>query len=90
MERNSDLFRLAPDGKITERFSAFDDKYQACPKPEISQKENHCTMPPPPRPVKTAAAAWIKGEADDLASMAALDEQILLAEIGFRYQKDKI
>lgn len=47
-------------------------------------------MPPPPRPVKTAAAAWIKGEADDLASMAALDEQILLAEIGFRYQKDKI
>ena len=45
---------------------------------------------PPPRPVKTAASSWIKGEADDLASMAALDEQILLAEIGFRYQKDKI
>eukprot|EP00040_Diaphanoeca_grandis_P023132 m.125302 g.125302 ORF g.125302 m.125302 type:complete len:1062 (+) comp29125_c0_seq1:115-3300(+) len=44
---------------------------------------------PPPRPAK-GKTARIKGEADDLASMAALDETILLEELGYRFKQEKI
>lgn len=33
---------------------------------------------------------WVKGQTDDLASMAALDEHILLAELEERYKHDQI
>jgi hypothetical protein len=45
---------------------------------------------PPPRPTKTAAKPWLKGQTDDLASLANLDENILLDELKARYAEDKI
>jgi hypothetical protein len=45
---------------------------------------------PPPRPVKGAAKPWLKGQTDDLASLASLDEAILLDELKVRYTEDKI
>jgi hypothetical protein len=43
-------------------------------------------MAAPARPTK----GWIKGQADDLASLASLDEAILLGELQFRYNEEKI
>lgn len=45
---------------------------------------------PPPRPAKGASKPWLKGQADDLASLANLDETILLEELRYRYDEDKI
>lgn len=45
---------------------------------------------PPPRPEKGGAKPWIKGQADDLASLASLDEAVLLGELNYRYKEDKI
>ena len=47
-------------------------------------------MPPPPRPAKTGAKPWLKGQVDDLASLAQLDEAILLEELRVRYDSDNI
>ena len=47
-------------------------------------------MAQPARPPKGAAKPWLKGQADDLASMANLDETILLEELKQRYTDDKI
>lgn len=47
-------------------------------------------MPPPPRPPKGGDKPWMKGDVDDLASLAKLDDAILLEELQARYQADKI
>eukprot|EP00050_Salpingoeca_kvevrii_P001276 m.166339 g.166339 ORF g.166339 m.166339 type:complete len:982 (-) comp10335_c1_seq30:597-3542(-) len=44
---------------------------------------------PPARPPK-GDKPWLKGQADDLASLANLDEAILLEELRVRYTEDKI
>eukprot|EP00051_Salpingoeca_urceolata_P023875 m.411732 g.411732 ORF g.411732 m.411732 type:complete len:1663 (-) comp20165_c1_seq2:63-5051(-) len=45
---------------------------------------------PPPRPSKSGAKPWLKGQADDLASLANLDDDVLLEELRFRYAENKI
>ena len=47
-------------------------------------------MAAPARPTKGAAKPWLKGQADDLASLANLDEVVLLEELKERYKTDKI
>ena len=47
-------------------------------------------MAQPARPVKGAAKPWLKGQADDLASLPNLDETVLLEELKTRYTEDKI
>ncbi len=45
---------------------------------------------PPARPTKGAAKPWLKGQTDDLASLANLDEVVLLEELKTRYNTDMI
>ena len=47
-------------------------------------------MAAPPRPSKGGDKPWIKGDVDDLASLAHLDDAILLEELNVRYKADKI
>jgi myosin heavy subunit len=45
---------------------------------------------PPARPEKGAAKPWLKGQTDDLASLANLDDVVLLEELKTRYSAEKI
>jgi myosin heavy subunit len=47
-------------------------------------------MAAPPRPTKAGSKPYFKGQTDDLASLAALDESILLEELHVRYQADQV
>lgn len=47
-------------------------------------------MSAPPRPGKIGAKPWLKGQVDDLASLANLDDAILLEELRTRYSDNKI
>ena len=47
-------------------------------------------MAAPPRPGKVGAKPWLKGQVDDLASLANLDDAILLEELRTRYTENKI
>jgi len=46
---------------------------------------------PPSRPQKGGGSKpWLKGQVDDLSSLAQLDEAILLEELKTRYDQEKI
>ena len=47
-------------------------------------------MSAPPRPGNIGAKPWLKGQVDDLASLANLDDAILLEELRTRYSDNKI